>query len=386
MSNTVHFQPVSGALADSFEDEAASLKDEAVSPKWEAESLKVEAVNRLRPFIEISQKEAAIPDAARSVVAGLDLPGADGFQSGATSPVDFCEAAEALAWGDPAICYSWLVSRQVAWIIAECGTPEQKKKWLPQFASDPLLPASLYLQEGPGTSLDELSTTVVADGAGSRINGYKSPVFHADNAKVGVVVSRDENGALCAALVEGAPPEIVFEGLNHAPSALAACRPASAAWIRDLHVAEDAKLDGGDLARAVTVCRLAHASVCVGVAAAATRYAGEWAQRRVAFGKPIIGFQGVAFPLVNLVLEADAVRLGVQDLVSPQHESKSLARKTDDVMARANRLIEDASRISVQTMGVHGITSDHPTPTWYKVAPALASVDFNPRNSPLLPA
>ncbi|GGF49456.1 acyl-CoA dehydrogenase [Aliidongia dinghuensis] len=347
--------------------------------------LKEAATKTLRPFRFQVETERRIPEAVTEELARLALPGANGFSEAlddAPTASAFCLAAEALGWGEPSIAYSWLVSRQVAWVISEAGSPEQKAKWLSRFAGDPLFPASLYLQEGRGAPPSELETTVLEKGDSFRVDGFKSPVFNPTTAEVSVVVGRDASGKLRAVLMEDRGDRVLFSGLQERRLALSGCSVALEAQIEGLEVPAENVLPG-DVSRAISVCRLSHAALCLGIAGAATRYAGEWARTRVAFGKPIIGHQGVSFPLADLVMAADALRLSIQDLLLGDLPADELERQTNHIVAEANQVVQDAGREGVQTMGVHGIISDHPASHWYKAAAVVASVDYDPLTSRL---
>lgn len=342
--------------------------------------LKELAAGSLRAFAREADETGEIPAGVRSALAAFGLPGADGFASGVDDPVAFCLAAESLAWADPAIAYAWLASRQVAWIIASCATEAQKGKWLPRFASDPFLPASLYLYEGRGIAPSEVETQVRRSGQGFSVNGFKSPVMYPAAAVVSVVIGRDASGALAGLLIEDLGGAVEFRGAGRGRKlAMNACPTAVEARFWDLQAPADSALATEDLQRALTICRLAHACVCIGTAAAATRFAGEWGQKRIAFGKPLVGFQGVSFPLVNLVLEADAARLSVLHLATATLMGpEELERGTNEVVAHANQLLADAGREGVQMMGVHGVLQEHPQERFYRSAAMLASIDFDP--------
>lgn len=345
--------------------------------------LKDMALAKLRAHAREAEAKGAIPEQVRAELKDFGLPGANGFADG-TDAIAFCLAAEALAWGDAGIAYAWLASRQVAWIIASCGTPEQKSRWLPRFATDPVLPASLFMYEGRGLAPSELETTVVRQGSHYVVNGRKSPVMYAQEAAVRVIVGRDADGKLTAVIAENIEGAVQFKIAKRGHLALGACPLAIEAQIRDLKVPVTAALNSDGLPRALGVCRLAHAAVCVGSAAATTRYAGEYAQKRVAFGKPIIGFQGVSFVLADLSMEADAVRLSVLDLAVADKDPQALERETNGVVAHANELVAAAGREGVQIMGVAGVTTEHPQERAFRSAAVLASIDFDPLNSELV--
>ena len=117
----------------------------------------------------------------------------------------------------------------------------------------------------------------------------------------------------------------------------------------------------------------------------ATRYAGEYARERMAFGKPIIGFQGVSFPLVDLLLEGEAARLDILNLLTDDAATdEDRERASGAILAHANQLVIDAGREGVQTLGVAGVTSEHPQERTFRSAAVLASIDFDPLNEPLI--
>jgi alkylation response protein AidB-like acyl-CoA dehydrogenase len=236
------------------------------------------------------------------------------------------------------------------------------------------------LHEGRGIAPSELETQARRNGTGFAVNGFKSPVMFPQSAVVSVIIARDEGGALVGLIIENLDGAVEFRGAGRGRKlAMNACPTAVEARIRDLRAPPESVLPTEGLHRALTICRLAHACVCIGTAAAATRFAGEWGQKRIAFGKPLVGFQGVSFPLVNLVLEADAARLSVLQLATATlMGSAELERGANEIVAHANQLIADATREGVQMMGVHGVLQEHPQERFYRSAAVLASIDFDP--------
>ncbi|AUW59679.1 hypothetical protein C1T17_17905 [Sphingobium sp. SCG-1] len=337
----------------------------------------------LRKFAREAEEAGKVPQAVRVALDEFGLPGADGFASGVEDAVSFCLAAESLAWADAGIAYSWLASRQVAWIIATCGTEEQKAKWLPRFAKDPFMPASLFLYEGRGATPSETDTKIQRKGNHLVVNGYKSPVMY-PNAELAVIIGRDDDGKLTAVIAENPGDAVTFKAEETGRRlAMTACPSALEARITDLALPADAAMESEGLLGALTTCRMAHSAVCIGTAAAATRYAGDYARERTAFGKPIIAFQGVSFPLTDLLIEADALRLSVLDVVTADISPEEQERRANVVVAEANQFVADGAREGVQLMGAAGIVTDHPQERVYRNAAVLASIDFDPLISEL---
>lgn len=340
---------------------------------------------RLREFAREAEDMGAIPHAVRFELAGFGLPGADGFAAGVDDPVSLCLAAESLSWADAGIAYAWLASRQVAWVIAACGTDAQKAKWLPRFAEDPFLPASLYMYEGGGIAPSDVQTEIRAEGNHLVVNGYKSPVMYPNNAVVSVIVGRDDDEKLTAVIAEELDNAVTFAAeASGRRLAMTACPSAIDARIDKLAVPADAALKQDGLLRALTTCRMAHSAICVGTAAAATRYAGDYAKTRRAFGKPIIANQAISFTLTDLYMEAEALRLSILDVVTADIDEEGRENLAGGVIASANQLLAHSGREGVQIMGAAGIVNDRPQERVYRNAAVLASIDFDPLNSPLV--
>jgi alkylation response protein AidB-like acyl-CoA dehydrogenase len=347
--------------------------------------LKDFAKDRLAPYARQAEDDGTLPDAARLALTDFGLPGADGFASGTDDPISFCMAAEGLAHGDAGIAYAWLASRQVAWLIASCGTEEQKAKWLPRFAENPVLPASLYMLEGRGLGLSETETKIRTVGNHIVVDGFKSPVMYPENAVISVIIGKNDAGELTAVIAENPGDAIKFRGTESRRLAMTACPSALEARIDNLELPADAMMKSDGLHRSLTECRLAHASICFGAADAATRYAADYAKERIAFGKPIISFQGVSFPLVDLLLDVEAAHVSVLQLLTANDMTDAQReRRASAIVAHANQLITDAGREGVQIMGVAGVTTEHPQERVYRSAGVLASMDFDPLTEELI--
>jgi len=85
------------------------------------------------------------------------------------------------------------------------------------------------------------------------------------------------------------------------------------------------------------------------------------------------------------VMEADAARLSVLQLATAALMTPSeLETGVNEIVAQANQLVGDAGREGVQMMGVHGVLQEHQQERYYRSAPMLASIDFDPLTSGLV--
>jgi acyl-CoA dehydrogenase len=111
------------------------------------------------------------------------------------------------------------------------------------------------------------------------------------------------------------------------------------------------------------------AAQAIGVARAALEYARDYACRRVAFGKPIIEHQGIAFALADVAADIDAARLltwraawMAANRVPFRHAEGSMAK------LKASEVVVRATEQAVQTLGGWGYITDHPVEKWFRDA------------------
>ena len=111
------------------------------------------------------------------------------------------------------------------------------------------------------------------------------------------------------------------------------------------------------------------AAQALGIARAALEYVTAYANRREAFGGPIIDNQGVAFPLADLATGIDAARL-LTWRASWMAASGVPFERGEGSMAKlaASEIAVKTTERAIQTMGGWGYISDHPVEKWYRDA------------------
>lgn len=111
------------------------------------------------------------------------------------------------------------------------------------------------------------------------------------------------------------------------------------------------------------------AAQALGIARAALEYATEYANRRMAFGVPIIDNQGVAFPLADLATQIDAARLLTWRASWMAATGVPFDRGEGSMpkLAASEVAVRTTER-AIQTMGGWGYVTDHPVEKWYRDA------------------
>ncbi|MDF2829609.1 MAG: acyl-CoA dehydrogenase, partial [Mycobacterium sp.] len=134
-------------------------------------------------------------------------------------------------------------------------------------------------------------------------------------------------------------------------------------------VVEGAKHSGSATLGTFEQTRPMVAAQALGIARAALEYATEYANRREAFGAPIIDNQGVAFPLADLATRIDGARL-LTWRASWMAATGVPFERGEGSMAKlaASEAAVATTERAIQTMGGWGYITDHPVEKWYRDA------------------
>lgn len=341
----------------------------------------------LAPASAEAQSNRAVPsDVWRTLSeTGLVAPVAVEYGGGGIpDPVSSLVVAEGLAHGDPAIAVAALSSGAAAVLIGEAGTAAQCAELLPPFVSNVGWRGSVALYEGYGRSPSEYRTIIQTAESGWRVKGQKVAVPFGDVADVLVVVGTDPaaEGRLRAALVPVHDPGVTVlateshMGLEAAPSATLEI---------DVSISADQLVGGPEsdvqaLSRVISRLRLLPAAIALGAAQRAREYASDYATGRVAFGRPISSFQGVAFLLAEAQIQLDAARMQLWEVAAAgdNDDPSALEHAVSQAVSYAGSVAAAATRDAVQVLGGHGFITDHPVERWYRATAALSTLDFDP--------
>jgi alkylation response protein AidB-like acyl-CoA dehydrogenase len=193
--------------------------------------------------------------------------------------------------------------------LLELLTPAQVEKYVLPIVRGEYREAWALTEPGAGSDLAALSATAIRDGDGWLLNGEKWFVTSEGDAGfylVAAVVDGEQELFIVdpgtPGLVVSRTPRFLHDPyLDHHPELV----------LTDCRVPDANRVSGGDSGSRewILVERLFIAARCCGAAERLLREATAWAQEREAFGGPIIGNQGVSFPLADSLTELHAARL-----------------------------------------------------------------------------
>ena len=344
------------------------------------------AVEQLRPQGREAERLASVPAEVLRTLAqtGLTTPFPEALGgSGSLEAVTYTMIAEELGFGDGAIAMHVLGSLVGPTVVALAGSEQQQRDYLAPFCDD----KSGYTHAGSlafaertgGYTLDEIRMRARLEGATWIVNGTKRDVIHGAASSPRVVLARldDQSGpaGLCALLVPDETPGLCVTpdshklGLNAAPSAAL--------------VFEDARVEARNLlgepghpgvVRAAVLYQLLRAGVACGSARAGLEYASDYARERVAFGRPIVSYQGIAFMISEMAMKLDAARLYLWRAATSWDngvELATLVREAEAAQYQALKIAKAATIDAIQILGGAGFIQDHPAEMWVRNAAAL---------------
>jgi alkylation response protein AidB-like acyl-CoA dehydrogenase len=300
--------------------------------------------------------------------------------------VNWLMVAEELAWGDPGIAYAALGAGHAALLVAHCGTREQQQALLPRFLAAEAPDAAVLLYEGFGRAPSELRTRAERTASGWLLSGAKAEALLAGPSGLSIAIARrSDTGALGAFAWVGERPGVRVTRDDRALGRIAlGCARTGAVALEGVGLPGDALLAGGDdlaLARALARIRLTLPALAIGCARASLEFARHYATERIAFGRPIAAFQGVAFPLADQDMAVEAARLELWEVaraIERAADAALIERLCANAIAHAGEAVLRATREGVQTLGGHGYICDYPIERWYRCGAAFAAIDFDP--------
>jgi acyl-CoA dehydrogenase len=303
---------------------------------------------------------------------------------------------EELFWGCAGIGLAVVMPALALSAIGQAASPEQMLQWAPECFGTPgdLKLAALAISEPEGGSdVRNLRTRARRDGDDWIIDGHKMFIGNGGIANVHVVnaVVDEELGHKGQALfvVPGGTPGLeMVRKLDKL-----GCRASHTAELKfsNVRVPGDHLLGGQEklehkLAKAREAIegglrsgsatlgtfeqtRPMVAAQALGIARAAIEYATEYANRRTAFGAPIMDNQGISFPLADLATALDAARL-LTWRASWMAASGVPFERGEGSMSKlaASEVAVKTTERAIQTMGGWGYIKDHPVEKWYRDA------------------
>ena len=356
------------------------------------------AVNVVRPAAEEWDEREEFPMPIVQEAAKVGLYGWEFMASNMADPTGLTMpiALEELFWGDAGIGLSIFGSGLAAAGIMGNGTPEQVMEWVPQCygtADNVMLGAFCVSEPDAGSDVSSLRTRAIYDEANDEwvLNGTKAWITNGGIADVHVVVAAVDpelKGRGQASFVIPPGTKGLSMGQKYKKHGIKASHT-SEVVLDDVRVPGSCLLGGKEkldakLARAreagrsgekqpamatFEATRPSVAAMAVGIARAAYEYSLEYAKERVAFGRPIIMNQSIAFKLADMKMEIDAARLLTHRAAWMASNKKPfVAGEGSMSKLKAGEVAVWATEQAIQILGGYGYTREYPVERWHRDA------------------
>lgn len=337
------------------------------------------AESELAPLVSEYEREARYP---REVVmrlwkelglGGMLCPEAHGGID--LDPVSYVLVVEELARIWPSLSIIVSVHNSVGvQLIAEQGTDEQKRKYLPQLTQDWIAAFSLS-EPGAGSDVGAMRATAARDGAHYVLNGEKNWVTSGAQADLFIIFVKTDpaagNRGISAFIVEKGTPGLTI-GKPEKKMGIKASETVSLSLV-DCRVPAENLLaqEGMGFKIAMTELdsgRIGVGAQAVGIAQGALERSVKYARERVAFGQPIAELEAIQWMIADMATRLDAARLLVYRAAAMKAAGEPFTRQASMAKLYASEAATFIAHRAIQIHGGYGYTEDYVVERHYRDA------------------
>ena len=292
--------------------------------------------------------------------------------SGATF-VEYCLAVEELAAADSGFATIVHVHNTITGLIAEQGTEEQKRRFLPRMVTGETIGAGLFSEPQAGSDTAAFRTSARRDGDHYVLNGTKQFISNGNKAGVGVALAITDQGSgkqgASMFIIDTSEPgyhvarvenKLGQRSAHLAQIQLIDCRVPAANIIGEEGSAYKKMLRG------MSEGRIAIAAIAAGTARAALDAAVRYAKEREAYGAPIIELQGVAFDLADMATQVEIAHQFVIHAARLCAAGLPCAKEASMAKLFATEMAEKVCSDALQIHGGYGYLNDFPVERFYR--------------------
>jgi alkylation response protein AidB-like acyl-CoA dehydrogenase len=344
------------------------------------------AMEQLRPQGRAAEQRGdSAPELMRTLAqTGLTSPFPEQFGgSGAIEAVTYAFIAEELGFGDGALAMNVIGSLMGPVAVALAGSEEQQHTYIPPFCDERSAATQrgslAFAERTGGYELADISATARKEGDMYFVNGTKRDVLHGAQSSPRVALLRVEGtggySGLCALMIPAQAEGLRIQHDAHKLGLIAV--PSASFDFNDAAISASCMLGApgnSGVIRAAALYSILRASAACGMARAALEYAMNYARERIAFGRPIASYQGIAFMVAEMAMKLDAARLYAWRAATEwdgDTELETLVRDAGAAQRQALKIVKSATIDAVQILGGAGFIQDHPVEMWVRNAAAM---------------
>lgn len=273
------------------------------------------------------------------------------------SSVAACIIREELAQVCTQADVSFIMSLFAGQAITEFGTEEQKRRYLPALASGGKVGTSAITEPRAGSDVSAIETTAALEGDYYILNGTKNFCSMAAAAEVCVAIATVdpslEAGGLAAFIVDCKTSQ---PGLRTRVMKLMSPHPVYQIDFSNYRLPKENILGQPGQGLEVVLSMLGRArttvaAAAIGMALSAYEQTLDYAQKRMAFKRPLVRFQATQFKLAEMITSIEAARLltlraaWTRDREDSEESMKQASMAKLFATEAAQRVIDEAVQI-----------------------------------------
>lgn len=334
----------------------------------------------VRPIADRIEREHRVPDELLDQMGELGLFGVaipEQYGGAGMGETGLCVAMEEITRGDFSVAVTYGAHASIgAMSVLVGGTDEQKQRFLPPFATGELKCAYALSEADAGSDPAAMTTTAVKDGNDWVINGEKIWITAGNIADMATVYaitdkSKGASGGVTAFLV---PADSKGYAIGKAEEKMGQKGSSTVTLaFDDVRISDDYRL--GEVGQGFKIAmgtldrgRLALGANCLGCAKEALTLSTNYANERVAFGKPISGHQAIQWMLADSATEIYAMESMIYRTAWMCDEGQRFTRQSAMTKLFASEALDRIVDRAVQIYGGMGYSAEYPVEKLYRDA------------------
>ncbi len=307
-------------------------------------------------------------------VFGLTIP--EEYGGMGLGKESMCVVSEELSRGYIGVGSLGTRSEIAAELILSSGTEEQKNKWLPLIATGEVLPTAVFTEPNTGSDLASLKTRAVREGDVYKVYGNKTWITHPVRADLMTLLVRTnpkDPGYQGLSMLLAEKPRGTDENPFPAPGMSGTeIEVLGYRGMKEYEIAFDGfevkaeNLLGGvegqgfkQLMQTFEAARIQTAARAIGVAEAAMEEGLRYAETRIQFGQPILGFPRVSDKIAMMASEIMISRQIAYHAARQKDEGKRCDLEAGMAKLLAARVAWAAADNTVQIHGGNGFALEY---------------------------
>ena len=266
-------------------------------------------------------------------------------------------------------------------VIADSGTEEQRRAYLPRIASGEIRGGLALTEPEAGSDVQSIRTRAVRDGDDYVLDGSKMFITNAKHGTGFLVAAKTDpkadppyRGISCFVVEKPAQgltvgrelDKLGYRGLDTCELLFEQCRVPGHSLVGGVEGRGFRQIMSGLEAGRINV-----AARAVGVATAAFEAAIDYSQRREAFGVRIARHQAIQIKLADMATKIQAARLLTYDAAAKKDAGERVDLEAGMAKLFASEVCGEVTLEAMRVHGGYGYVKDTPVERYYRDAPLM---------------